>query len=188
MTLILRPPIPCNLAPLLTLGAAVAAHETLERVTGLAVDVKWPNDLLVGRKKICGVLSELQAELDQVRSMVVGLGLNVNQITFPDEIREIATSLRLESGGTFSRTEILVDFLATFERLYRRFIEKGPDEIVRPWTETSSFARGRSLEVHDGVRRICGVTAGLNSLGALRIQQSDGVVEEVYSGDVLEWR
>lgn len=187
MSLVLMPDIACTLAPLLTLAAAVAAHETLERVTGIDVDVKWPNDLLIGRKKVGGVLSELQAELDQVRSMVIGIGINVNQESFPQEIVEIATSLRCESNSKYSRMEILLDFLATFERLYRRFLEHGPNEIISPWTTASSFARGRALVVHDGVRKIQGTTTGLNPLGALRILQIDGSIEEVYSGDVLDW-
>jgi len=187
MTMVLEPEVSCSLAPLLTLGTAVAAHDTLERVTGLEIDVKWPNDLMVGRRKIGGVLSELQAELDRVGSMIVGIGLNVNQARFPSELEEIATSLRIETGSVHSRQEILIDFLATFERLYGRFIEKGPSQIIAPWSEVSSFALGKILEVDDGVRRIRGTTDGLNPLGALRIRGSDGIVDEVYSGDVIHW-
>lgn len=187
MTLVLRPEISCVLAPLITLGAAVAAHETIERVTGLDVDVKWPNDLLVGGRKIGGVLSELLAEQDRVGSMVVGLGINVNQDRFPTELDGVATSLRGETGGKQSRIEILVDFLAAFERLYRRFHERGPEAIIGPWSQASSFASGRRIEIHDGVRRMRGVTEGLNVLGGLRIREEDGSVEEVYSGDVLDW-
>ena len=186
-SIILRPEISSNLAPLLTLGTAVAAHDSIERATALEVDIKWPNDLLIGRKKICGILSELQAEVDRVRAMIIGVGINVNHEEFPDEIADQATSLRLESGRTHSRIEILLDFLHEFERLYERFREIGPSAIIDRWTRLSSFANGRSIEVDDGVRRIRGVTSGLNALGALRIAQPDGVVEEVYSGDVVHW-
>ncbi len=186
-SIILRPEISSNLAPLLTLGTAVAAHDSIERATDLEVDIKWPNDLLIGRKKICGILSELQAEVDRVRAMVIGVGINVNHDEFPDQIADTATSLRMESGRTHSRIEILLDFVHEFERLYELFREKGPSAIIDKWTRLSSFANGRMIEVDDGVRRIRGVTAGLNALGALRIAQPDGDVEEVYSGDVLHW-
>ncbi len=187
VSLILRPKISSNLAPLLTLGAAVAAHNSIERTTGLDVDIKWPNDLLCGGKKICGILSELQAEVDRVRAMVIGLGINVNHTDMPEEIRGIATSLRMESGRVHSRIEILLDFLEEFERLYEAFTRDGPSAIIDPWTACSSFAHGKMLEVDDGVRRIKGATRGLNALGALRIEQSGGVVEEIYSGDVIKW-
>ncbi len=188
LTLILRPRISSNLAPLLTLGAAVAVHEAVERISGLDVDIKWPNDLLVGNRKLGGILSELYAELDRVSTMVIGVGVNVNHTRMPDELSDIGTSMKMESGREHSRIEILLDFLMAFERLYDRFLDKGPSAIIEPWTSSSSFAEGRMLEVNDGVRRIRGVTRGLNALGALRIDLGEGQVEEVYSGDVTDWR
>lgn len=187
MSLVLEPDISCPLAPLLTLGAAVAAHDAVEHVTGLAVDVKWPNDLLIGQQKVCGVLSELQAEVDQVSSMVLGVGINANQERFPVELDGRATSLLIQTGVTQSRVELLLEFLARFERLYESLLKLGPEAIIVRWTETSSFAFGRTIEIHDLVRRVRGVTEGLNPLGALRIRQEDGTVQEVYSGDVLYW-
>jgi len=187
ISIILRPEISSSLAPLLTLGTAVAAHDAIERATELEVDIKWPNDLLLGRKKICGILSELEAEVDHVRAMVIGVGINVNNEEFPEEIADSATSLRLELRRTHSRIEILLDFLHEFERLYEQFCEKGPSAIIDPWTRSSSFAKGRAIKVDDGVRLIRGVTDGLNALGALRILEADGGIEEVYSGDVVHW-
>ena len=187
VSMILRPEISSNLAPLLTLGAAVAVHNSIERISGLDVDIKWPNDLLSGGKKMCGILSELQAEVDRVRSMVIGIGINVNHTVMPEDIRQIATSIRMESGRAHSRIEILLDFLEEFERMYEEFTREGPSAIIDPWIASSTFAHGKLLEVDDGVRRIKGVTRGLNALGALRIEQADGVVEEIYSGDVIHW-
>lgn len=187
LTIVLCPEIPSNLAPLMTLAAAVAAHETVERVTGLDVDIKWPNDLLVGRRKISGILCELHAELDRVRYVTVGIGINVNQDQFPEEIRESATSLSIETGRSWSRIEVLLDFLAAFERLYTRFESRGPAVVTEGWTRASSFASGREIEVNDGVRTIRGVTEGLSVLGALRIRVEGGGIEEVSSGDVIRW-
>jgi len=186
-SLILFPKIPPSLAPLFTLGTAVALHNAVERYTGMDIDIKWPNDLLVGRKKFCGILSEIQAEVDLVKTMIVGVGINVNHEKMPEEIAGRATSLRIASGRIQSRLEILLEFFEEFENIYMDFERKGPRGIVEQWMRFSSFANGRKIEIHDGVRKIAGVTRGLNPLGALRVEQKGGQMEEVYSGDVVAW-
>ena len=187
LSMVLYPKAPPSLAPLLTLATTIAAHNAVERAAQLDVDIKWPNDLLVGGKKVCGILAEMQGEVDRIRLMVIGIGINVNHDSFPEDIAARATSLRLASGRPQSRIEILVDFLEEFEGLYTTFEQQGPRPIIDHWTRLSSFANGRKIEIHDGVRRIAGTTRGLNPLGALRVEQSDGRVEEVYSGDVVSW-
>jgi BirA family biotin operon repressor/biotin-[acetyl-CoA-carboxylase] ligase len=162
-------------------------HNAVERYTGMDIDIKWPNDLLIGRKKFCGILSEIQAEVDLVKTMIVGVGLNANHEHLPADIADGATSLRIASGRIQSRIEILLEFFEEFENIYMDFERKGPHGITGQWTRFSSFANGRKIEIHDGVRRIAGVTRGLNPLGALRIEQKGGRIEEVYSGDVVHW-
>jgi len=186
-SMVLFPKAPPSLAPLFTLGAAVAMHNAVERYSGLDIDIKWPNDLLTNGKKFCGILSEIQAEVDLVKTMIIGVGLNANHERFPDDIAHRATSLRLASGRIQSRLEILLEFFEQFENIYLDFERKGPAGIVEQWTRFSSFANGRKIEIHDGVRKIAGTTRGLNPLGALRIEQKGGHVEEVYSGDVVAW-
>ncbi len=186
-SMVLFPKAPPSLAPLFTLGTAVAMHNAVERYAGLDIDIKWPNDLLIGRKKCCGILSEIQAELDSVKMMIIGVGLNANHERLPEDIRDRATSLLMASGRIQSRLEILLEFFAEFEKIYLDFERKGPRGIIEQWTRFSSFAYGRKLEIHDGVRKIAGVTRGLNPLGALRIEQKDGGIEEVYSGEVVLW-
>ena len=187
-SLLFRPRIPPSLAPLFTLAAAVAMHHAIERDTQIDVDIKWPNDLLTGGKKICGILSEIQAEVDRVKTMIIGIGVNVNHQKLPDDIAHRATSIRIASGRIQSRLEIFAEFLEDFEKLYREFERSGPAPIINQWTAHSSFAHGRHIEIDDGVRTIKGVTRGLNPLGALRVQTESGVVEEVYSGDVVSWK
>jgi BirA family biotin operon repressor/biotin-[acetyl-CoA-carboxylase] ligase len=187
LSMVLFPKAPPSLAPLFTLAAAVAMHDAVERYTGLDIDIKWPNDLLAGGKKICGILSEIQAEVDLVKTMIIGVGLNANQEQFPEDIRDRATSLRLVSGRIQSRIEILLEFFEEFENIYMDFERKGPGGIIDRWTRLSSFANGRRIEIHDGVRRVTGITRGLNPLGALRVEQKGGRVEEIYSGDVVAW-
>jgi len=186
-SMILRPRVPPSLAPLFTLATAVAMHDAIERDTRLDVDIKWPNDLLVGGKKVSGILAEIQAEVDMVRTLIIGVGVNVNHQEFPSDIADRASSLRLASGRIQSRIEILCEFLEDFENLYRMFERDGPPAIIERWTRSSSFANGRRIQINDGVRIIGGVTRGLNALGALRIEQRDGKLEEVYSGDVVRW-
>jgi BirA family biotin operon repressor/biotin-[acetyl-CoA-carboxylase] ligase len=186
-SMVLRPRVPPSLAPLFTLGAAVAMHNAIERDTRLDVDIKWPNDLLIGGKKICGILAEIEAEVDQVKTMILGLGLNVNHESMPVGLAERATSLRIASGRIQSRIEILLEFFDDFENLYAEFVRNGPAVIIDQWTKHSSFASGRRLEINDGVRVVAGITRGLNPLGALRIEQKNGKVEEVYSGEVVRW-
>jgi BirA family biotin operon repressor/biotin-[acetyl-CoA-carboxylase] ligase len=186
-SIVLFPKAPPSLAPLFTLGAAVAMHNAIERYSGLDIDIKWPNDLLIGRKKICGILSEIQAEVDLVKTMIIGVGLNANHERLPENIADRATSLRIASGRIQSRLEILLECFEEFENIYMDFERKGPRGIIDQWTRFSSFANGRKIEIHDGVRRIAGVTCGLNPLGALRVEQKGGRIEEVYSGDVVNW-
>jgi BirA family biotin operon repressor/biotin-[acetyl-CoA-carboxylase] ligase len=186
-SLVLRPRVPPGFAPLFTLGTAVAIHNAIERNTGLQVDIKWPNDLLVDGKKVCGILAEMQAEFDRVNSLIIGVGLNVNHSEFPADIGGSATSLRMVSGRNHSRIEILVEFLEEFENLVARFEKSGPATIIDSWTQYSSFASGRRLQVNDGFRVIEGTTRGLNPFGALRLETWDGRIEEVYSGDVVSW-
>lgn len=186
-SMVLFPKAPPSLAPLFTLGAAVAMHNAVESYSALDIDIKWPNDLLIGGKKFCGILSEIQAEVDLVKTLIIGVGVNVNHERLPQDIAPRATSLRMASGHIQSRLEILIEFLEEFERIYMKFERKGPQDIIDQWTRFSSFANGRKIEVHDGVRKIAGTTRGLNALGALRIEQKGGQVEEVYSGDVVSW-
>jgi len=186
-SMVLFPKAPPSLAPLFTLATAVAMHNAVERYTGLDIDIKWPNDLLIEKKKFCGILSEIQAEVDLVKTMIIGVGVNANHEHLPDEISDRATSLRMASGRIQSRIEILLEFFEEFENIYMEFERKGPKSIIEQWTRFSSFANGRRIEIHDGVRKIAGVTRGLNALGALRVEQKSGQVEEVYSGDLVVW-
>jgi BirA family biotin operon repressor/biotin-[acetyl-CoA-carboxylase] ligase len=187
-SMVLRPRIPPSLAPLFTLGTAVAMHNAVERDTRVDVDIKWPNDLLADGKKVCGILAEIQAEVDMIQTLIVGVGLNVNHTKMPDELAGTATSLRIASGRIQSRIELLLEFFEEFECLRSDFEKRGAAAIIDRWTAHSSFANGRKLKVNDGTRVIDGITRGLNRFGALRLEQKDGKVEEIYSGDVVEWR
>ena len=188
MTLLLRPRLAPVQAPLLTMMAGLSARTAIESATSLSIDVKWPNDLLIRDKKIGGILTEMYAEPSQVRFVVVGIGINVNQEKFPAELAAVATSLCAESGKRQSRLEILVRLLREFENDYNRFMREGSASVVKRFEEVSSYARGKRVQVATGVESFSGVTAGLAPEGLLRVKRDDGEVMTVVAGDISELR
>jgi BirA family transcriptional regulator, biotin operon repressor / biotin---[acetyl-CoA-carboxylase] ligase len=188
VTLLLRPRLAPVQAPLLTMMAGLSVHAATEAVTGLNVDLKWPNDLLIGGKKTGGILTEMHAEPSQVRFVIVGIGLNVNQEKFPAELASIATSLRMESGKRQSRMELLVRLLREFESDYNRFLREGVSGVVERFETVSSYARGKRVRVSNGSESYVGTTAGLGPEGLLQVEREDGRLMTVIAGDVAEAR
>ncbi len=188
VTLLLRPHIPPAQAPLLTLLAGLSARSAIEVQTGAVPDLKWPNDLLLNGRKLCGILTEMHAEPCLVRFVITGIGLNVNQGKFPEELAKTATSLRAETGRVHSRRELLVRMLRQFESDYNRFLGEGPGWVVERFSAVSSFARGKAVRVDDGRERYIGTTAGLTPEGLLQVRREDGSMATVLSGDVQEAR
>jgi BirA family transcriptional regulator, biotin operon repressor / biotin---[acetyl-CoA-carboxylase] ligase len=188
VTLLLRPKLSPVQAPLLTMMAGLSAYAAVCAQTGLAPDLKWPNDLLLRGKKIGGILTEMHAEPSQVRFVIVGIGLNVNQEKFPGELAATATSLRIETGKQESRLELLVKLLREFESDYNRFLREGPTGVTGKFEAVSSYARGKRVRVVNGSASFAGVSAGLSAEGLLQVQRDDGQVVVVISGDVTEAR
>ncbi len=184
LTLLLRPALEPGGAPILTLVAGVAVAETLAEVSGLAFDLRWPNDVLIGGKKCAGILVEMTAEPERIKHVLVGIGINVNHQQIPHELAAEATSLRLEAGRSFSRLEILVSVLKRLEHYYNRLLNEGASAIVQRFTEISSYARGKRVKVLDSPDGLTGVTAGLTPEGVLLVQRDDGRMERVLSGHV----
>jgi BirA family transcriptional regulator, biotin operon repressor / biotin---[acetyl-CoA-carboxylase] ligase len=183
---LLRPRLAPVQAPLLTIMAGLAARSAIEEQTGLKVDLKWPNDLLIGGKKAGGILTEMHAEPGQVRFVIVGIGVNVNQEKFPPELGGTATSLRAETGKAQSRLELLVRLLREFENDYNRFLSEGPGGVTQRFTAVSSYAKGKRVRVSNGKETFTGVTAGLAPEGLLVVKRDDGQTVTVISGDVAE--
>src|SRR5262249_2664477 len=158
-------------APLLTMMAGLAAHEAIRAQTGAAVDLKWPNDLLIGGKKIGGVPTEMHAEPSPVKFVIVGLGINGHQGEFPGEVRRSPTTLRVETGRTQSRLELLVRLLREFESGYNRFLSEGASSVVERFAKISSYTHGKRVRVTNGRDSFAGVTAGLSPEGLLLVKQ-----------------
>jgi BirA family biotin operon repressor/biotin-[acetyl-CoA-carboxylase] ligase len=186
VTLVLRPKLAPVQAPLLTMMAGLSAYTGIQTHSGLVVDLKWPNDLLIRGKKVGGILTEMHAEPGQVRFVIVGIGLNVNQEKFPGELGSVATSLRIESGRPQSRLELLVRLLREFENDYNRFLSEGSGAVIERFMKVSSYAQGKRVRVSNGKDAFTGVTAGLGPEGLLQVQRDGGQVTMVIAGDVAE--
>jgi len=188
LSLLLRPQLSPVQAPLLTMLAGLSAHGAIQAQTGLSAELKWPNDLLLSGKKAGGILTEMHAEPDKVRFVVVGIGLNVNQEKFPAELSAAATSLRLECGRPQSRLELVVRLLSQFEYDYNRFLNEGAAFVVERFQTVSTFASGKRVRVDTGRATYLGTTAGLSPEGLLLVKKDDGSMVTVIAGDVTEVR
>jgi BirA family biotin operon repressor/biotin-[acetyl-CoA-carboxylase] ligase len=184
-SVILRPAMPPSDALIFSLAAGLAMRTAVTDIAPqLIPDLKWPNDILLAGKKFCGILTEMNAEATRVRHLVVGIGINVNQTKFPAELREIATSLRIETGTEWSRVELCVALLKSIDREYRNLIEDAGarDAIMQRFEENSSSVRGRKVNI-EGNEDLVGVTEGLDERGFLRVRTAAGL-HTVISGTV----
>jgi BirA family biotin operon repressor/biotin-[acetyl-CoA-carboxylase] ligase len=188
VSIILRPQLSPAAAPILTLLAGLAAHHAVCSATGLGADIRWPNDLLVNGKKVCGILTEMKAEVDRLHMVVLGIGVNVNHSSMPDELQDIATSLAIEGGRHFSRLHLLAELLREVERYYHMLLKEGNAAIVREWAESSSYAQGKRVCVKTSKHNYSGVTSGLDASGALKIRRDDGATELLVAGEITELR
>ena len=187
-SIVLRPPLSPATAPILTLLAGVAVQQAVISAAGLEADIRWPNDVLVKGKKVCGILTEMKAELDRLHIVVLGIGINVNHSSMPEELREIATSLALEGGRSYSRLQVLAELLRSVERYYHMLLKEGHAAIVREWSAASSYAEGKQVHVKAGGNDYSGVTSGLDASGALKIRREDGRQELLVAGEITELR
>ena len=183
LSLILRPKVPPNEAPKMTLVAGVSVAEALLRATPLKPRIKWPNDILIKGRKICGILTETSAEMDALHFVVVGVGINVNNRDFPEELKKIATSVYLETGKNFDRVRLLQEFLFQFERFYSTFLSSGFESIGKRWGQLSMLMN-KDVAVHMIDRTCKGRVMELDEDGALVIKNEHGEREKIYSGDI----
>ncbi|HJV16267.1 MAG TPA: biotin--[acetyl-CoA-carboxylase] ligase [Bacillales bacterium] len=185
MSLILRPNIPLQKAPQLTLLTAVSVVQAIEDLTELHPEIKWPNDILINGKKITGILTELQAESDRIHSIIIGIGINVNQrITdFPLDLQNTATSIMIEKGSEISRASLIKSIFTQFEKMYLLYLAEGFLPIKLLW-ESYATSIGKQLKARTLTKTIEGKALGITDDGVLRIQDSEGKIHQVYSADI----
>jgi BirA family biotin operon repressor/biotin-[acetyl-CoA-carboxylase] ligase len=189
ISVLLRPAMAPADAVALSLMTGLATACAVKEVTGTTSDLRWPNDLLLARgesdRKFGGILIELNAEITRIRHAVIGIGINVNQESFPPDIADVATSLRLGTGRCWSRVDLTAALLRSLDREYRQ-LQSAPNAQVAlqsRFEKASSYARGRQVQVDENAG-YTGVTEGLDTRGFLLVRTDDGNLRTVLSGGV----
>lgn len=184
MSLILRPEIPLHKAPQMTLLASVAISEAIAQQTGLSPSIKWPNDILLNGKKVVGILTELKAEADQVHAVIIGPGINVNQTSndFPEELKDVATSLQMELGEKVDRAALIQTIMSTFEKRYDEYMTYGFAPIKQLW-ESYAVTIGKRIIARTVNGQYAGTALGINDEGVLLLE-TEGGIQNIYSADI----
>ncbi len=193
LSILLRPQIPAEKASGLTLAAAAAVREAIL----MNVDrtdpkddpekryrIKWPNDIVADGKKVCGILTETRMEDMQIRAVVVGIGINVNAPSFPEEIRDIAASLRSVEGKLFDRQQLIRDLLQCFAGKYALFLQSGDLSGFADEYRSGMAGIGQQVRISGPAWEKCGILRGIDASGGLLLQTEDGRIENVISGEV----
>ena len=183
---VLRPTLAPSEVLVLSLAAGLAVRAAIQQVDSrVTADLKWPNDVLIEGKKLCGILTEMNAEATRVRYIVVGIGINVNQTSFPKELS--ATSLRLTTGSEWSRVELAAALLKSLDREYRQLVND-PDareSILHRFAESSSWVDGKEVRIEENGSSFEGTSEGLDQRGFLQVRTAKGL-QTVLSGTVRE--
>jgi BirA family biotin operon repressor/biotin-[acetyl-CoA-carboxylase] ligase len=179
VSIVLHPPMEPATRPVLTLALGLAAAEAIQRMTGADCDLRWPNDVIMNDRKAAGILVQLAAN-----AAVAGIGINVNHGSFPPDIANHATSLRLATGRTQDPTELLIALLQSIAIWDRKLNDSGKRAIIDAFTRVSTYAQGKHVHVDMGDRQLEGITAGLDDYGFLRVRKPDGSIETVLAGGV----
>ncbi|MFZ5646141.1 MAG: biotin--[acetyl-CoA-carboxylase] ligase [Bacillota bacterium] len=184
-SLVLRPEINPGEAPPVTMLTAVAVARAVEKVSGISPGIKWPNDLLVEGKKICGILTELNAEMERINFLVVGTGINVNipGESFPEELKDIATSLYHIKKEPVSRLELLRQYLMEFEYFYREWMTRGFGPVLEEWKKRC-VSLNRPVRVSTYKETWDGWAEDVDHSGALVMRMPDGTMKSFVAGEV----
>jgi BirA family biotin operon repressor/biotin-[acetyl-CoA-carboxylase] ligase len=186
MSVILTPPMELKEATLLTIMAGVACCGALRNTTGLPVEIKWPNDLMVSHRKLGGILTEIKSGAGGMLYAVMGIGINVNAKLedFPPEVRTIATSIRNEKGKTEPRTFLMAEILNGLDRWYRVFAQEGKNTLLNEWRRLTSMM-GKPVQVTLGEEIINGLAHDIDDEGRLIVRVPSGALRRISSGDLV---
>jgi BirA family biotin operon repressor/biotin-[acetyl-CoA-carboxylase] ligase len=183
MSLILKPQIEIAKVPQFTFIASLAVVSAIEEVTHLEPQIKWPNDIYIGKQKVCGVLTEMRSEAGLVEAIIIGIGINVNQTEFPEEIKEKATSLAILAGHSFPRAKLLQEILRQLEKYYQVFMDDGFGPIKLLW-EAKAIPFREKIIVSTMQGSIEGAAEGISDEGVLLVRDDSGVRHQIYSADI----
>ena len=188
MTLILRPKVPPERISMVTLVAGMAVAEGIRNLTGLDAGIKWPNDVVIGGKKISGILTEMTTDMESVSYIVVGIGINTGEASFPEELADKATSLFMElprrERDKVRRSELIAEIMSRFEYFYSLFTRTGDLSLLKDSYEGMLVNRGRTVRVLSPGCEYDGTAEGITDMGELLVRRECGTVEKVYAGEV----
>ncbi len=179
LSIVLRPALSADTLPILTMALGLAVARAADDLCGVVCDIRWPNDLLLNERKLAGVMVQTADK----GALIAGIGVNVNQAVFPQELRSIATSLRIETGRVQPKNDLLDRIVAESLRYAALLAEQGKHPVFEEFGARSSYVRGKAVEVDTGDRTFSGVTAGLDDNGFLRVETATGI-ETVLAGGV----
>lgn len=187
MSLILRPVIPPNLAPQLTLLTATVLADAIYYHTGIKAQIKWPNDILINGKKVGGILTEMQTEQDQIEYVIIGIGLNINHTEgdLPENLQQTATSLAIAANKKWDTVALIQEILFTFENTFDSYLRDGFPQIKFKW-ERYGYKIGEIIQIKTSQQKWQAVFQGIAEDGALLITKSNGENQKLYSAEI-EW-
>ncbi|MCM1159213.1 MAG: biotin--[acetyl-CoA-carboxylase] ligase [Bacteroidales bacterium] len=183
-SILLRPEIMMDRASMITLVSALALAKAIKQTTNLDTMIKWPNDVIANGKKLCGILTESSTDLEYINYAVVGIGINTNQIDFPEEIRETASSIRLETGERVDRAKLLGVFLNIFEQYYEKFLETEDLSTLSAEYNRLLVNCGREVKIIEKEQERILKAVGIDDNGRLIVEDGHGQQEAIISGEV----
>ena len=186
MTLILKPDVTLLEASKLTIVTGVAIAKTLHDKFNLDAGIKWPNDIMIGNKKICGILTEAVTDYDDLKAVLIGVGIdvNINQSDLPDDLQDITTTISEETSEEIKRAEIMKVFFSIFEELYEEFKNGQFKHIIGEWRRLSSTT-GNRVKVYKDGKAMLADAVGIDNQGALIVELDDGSLEKIISGECI---
>lgn len=185
-SVLLRPELRPESATQITVAMATGLARAIASVIGTAPEIKWPNDLLIGGRKIAGILTEMSAEMDRIKYVIVGIGLDVNlsKAELPAELREVATSLRIAAGRPVDRPKLAASLLEELDRDYARVINGQFQQVAEEWEE-QCVTLGKNVSISIGNRKVSGRAESIDPDGSLMVRTSHGRLERILGGDVI---
>lgn len=184
MSLLIRPDMPPERAPMMTVLMGLSAAQAVADVTGKEALIKWPNDLVMSGKKLCGILTEMSMEGTKISYVLIGVGINLTEVDFPEEIKDKATSLKLECGQAPDMEVMAAAVLERFETNYERFLAAGDFRPFKEEYDSLLANKGREVKVLEKERELVGTCLGIDESGELLVQTPDGGCETVFAGEV----
>lgn len=182
-TILLRPSLAPEKVTMLTLVMAYAVSKAIEKVTKLQTGIKWPNDIVINNKKVCGILSEMKLEKQSPAYCVIGVGINIGQTSFSEELQDKATSLRAE-GASVTREMLLQEILNAFEGAYEAFLRAETLSPILDAYNAHLVNKNRNVRVLEPSGEYEGIALGVTATGELLVEKSDKTVQKVYAGEV----